>query len=452
MASESDNILSPLDGRYSKFTKELKECMSDYAYYINRIIVENTYLVTILEKLNIPFDENKMANVLRELEENPVTITNIKELEKTTNHDVKAITDYITLVLKKNDFPPEVYNKVHYCLTSQDVNSIGQMIGFRKGVHIITNKVYNLLDTLKRLAKNCDMPIISKTHGQPAVPTNLMKEIYIYIHRLQRIITDLCLKTIPHLTVKFGGAVGNFNAHYFTHPEIDWIAFGNEFAETFGFLRSEFTTQVDDYDSLSTCMSLIKKIATIALSLEQNLWLYISDGYFKQTVIKNEVGSSTMPHKVNPIQFENAEGNLLLGMQMADVIIVDLPMSRYQRILRDSTLLRSVGNIFGYICVGLDQICEGVSRLSPNNEIIQKDLDENCIVILEGIQCYLKMLGFDDPYTITKELSRGKQLSKDDIDKFIDSLDINQEHKTKLKGLTVRNYVGQFPHLTLLDI
>lgn len=447
--NDTDSVLSPLDGRYLHFTRPLRSSMSDHAYYLNRIKVENEYLISILDALHIPYDTERLTSLLEQIEQDPQTIINIKALEKVTNHDVKAIIDYITDVLKRSGLSVHIYNKVHYALTSQDVNSLGFMIGYRKGLRTILDNVEKFQDIFSTLIKESNITIITKTHGQPAVPSNLGKELYVYYDRIEKILLELNLKVIPHMTAKFGGAVGNMNAHYFVHPEYNWLHFADRFVETFGFYRSAFTTQIDNYDSVIRSLDILKQLLTDLLSLEQNIWLYISDGYFVQKHISSETGSSTMPHKVNPIQFENAEGNIHLAIGMISQITTTLPISRYQRDIKDSTMLRSIGSILGYTLIAISQIGDGITRLVPDIKRIERDLEENSVVIMEGIQTYLKWLGFDDPYTMTKTLSRGKNLTKDNIDNFIDSLNIELEDKQKLKDLSVHNYIGNYPDFLL---
>lgn len=419
--------ISPIDGRYLNKTNFLQNYFSEFAYYRKRIEIEIEYFISINKLLN---NESYKLNIdFGEKEYNE-----IKEIEKITNHDVKAIEYFLQKRIQNNQ------NLIHFGLTSNDINSLAFSLNFRDSLLRINNiyiKLNNELDTL--IDKSKDIKMLARTHGQPAVPTYLNKELLVYKERLFKLDLDIVLST------KFGGAIGNFNSLYFVKPDINWIEFADKFVEKYGLKRQQFTTQIEHYDEICIILNNIKQKSVVIKCLIDNLWLWISNGYFNQIVLKNEVGSSTMPQKVNPIHFENAMGNFELLVGNIEAITRSLPLSRYQRDIKDSTILRNIGVVLGYFVIILENVKEGISRLNPNKEKIEKELLEHPEVIMEGIQSYLRYIGFANPYELTKEFSRGEHKSLNDIYLFIDNLNISVEDKNKLKELNPYNYLGKYP-------
>lgn len=437
------NLLSPLDGRYEKYTKKYQETLSENAYIRERVNVEIQYLIELMDCLKHRHSENltKYENP------NSTQIDIIKEFEKITNHDVKAIEYYLQKMLKLDSVDEQIIKYIHFGLTSQDINSLGFMILFKKSISIFLEDCRKLVNELMVLIKECNFPILTRTHGQFAIPSILSKELYVYIYRLNKQIEKL---DSEKLTAKFGGAVGNFNAHHFVFPNIDWLSFADRFVEKYGFERSQFTKQIDNYDSIASAVDLMKRIIVIINDLQNNLWLYISDDYFIQRVVKSEVGSSTMPHKVNPIHFENARGNIEIFVKLSSAYTESLPVSQYQRDLKDSTLLRSIGLLFGYGSLIIGQMTEGIKRIYPNEVQIQKDLNDNPIVLSEAIQSLLRTdPTIDNPYEILKNFSRNGKVTKDTLDSFINSLDCKKEISLKLSQLKIDEYTGIFPNLNI---
>lgn len=441
--------LSPLDSRYSRYTCQLSECMSERAYVEDRIMVELKYLNAILTVLKIaPYDISKFEKISDE------EYDNFKKIEHETKHDVKAIEIFMRTWIKKYipTFCHEEY--IHYGLTSQDANSLGFMIGCRNGLHIILDKLFRMNSKLGVLITKCQhITIITKTHGQPAVPSNLGKELYVHYVSIDKNINQL-KDMIKKLTVKFGGAVGNMNALTYVHPEIDWLSFSDNFVDSFGFTRSQFTTQVDDYSNLCEVLYKIILIGKQIYRMCNYVWLLISDEYFAQVPVETEIGSSTMPHKINPINFENAKGNIPLASHMLTGIIEVLMGLTYQRDMSDSTVLRSLGSAFGYFMVAFGEICVGIDKLIPNEHKIKDDHNKYAVVIMEGIQTYLKKIGCKTAYELAKEFSRRSDISitlSDIHHNFIAKLDVADDIKEHLLKLTPETYVGVYPELIIFN-
>lgn len=422
--------ITPLDGRYNKDVKELSTYFSEYALFRERYYIEVKYFKTLLQSLHkITADE-----FLSFTEDSYIRI---KEIEKEINHDVKAVEYFIKETLHDNLKP---YSElIHFGLTSHDINNLAVKINLKQGISAVL--LPRIMEIMNKLDRFCllwgDVHMLSRTHGQPATPTVLGKEMKVYNARLLKQVGKLLNFK---LSVKFGGSTGGLNAHKFVFPNTDWVDFMKRFVESYEFMREEFTTQICHYDNLCELLSIFKRINTILIDMCQDIWLYISHGYFKLKKVDDEVGSSTMPHKVNPIFFENAEGNLGLANSIIHHLEDTLPVSRLQRDLTDSTVIRNLGSIFGYILKSYKSILTGLDRLDIDKNIIAKDLDNNWSVVTEGIQTLLRYYNYAGAYEKLKELSRGQFIDEGVIKEFINSLDVNQEIKDKLLTLSPHSY------------
>lgn len=435
--------ISPIDGRYKNQVKELVEYFSEFSLIKYRLFIEIEYFISLtqtLPELN-GFNINIMRDIYNKFNEKEAKI--IKGIEKRTNHDVKAIEYYIGNKLTFLNLS-QYKNYVHYGLTSQDINNPATILQIMQFINNIYKPLLNsLVNDLTDLSRNLSNTVIlARTHGQPASPTVFGKEIYVYCERLSNEMINL--DNIRYST-KFGGAVGNFNAHYVSAPEIDWIKFSDKFIENLGLYRNKYTTQIDHYDNYAIIFDNIRRINNILIDLDKDIWMYISYNYFKQKINKEEVGSSTMPHKVNPIDFENSEGNLFLANNLFDFFSNKLPISRLQRDLTDSTTLRNVGTAFGHLLIGYKSLQKGLRKLEINQEIIVKDLEENWVVVSEAIQTILRRTGYNDAYESLKEFTRNNgTITHDLMNQFINSLVIDQQLKFRLMEITPYNYVGMF--------
>lgn len=447
MELDSLTAISPVDGRYRDKTKALSAYFSEYALIKYRVLVEIEYFITLCE---LPLPQLKGVQNLHVFESlrniykhfTPDEARKIKEIEKTTNHDVKAVEYYI-----KNKFDElglaEYKEFIHFGLTSQDINNTSVPLSIKDALE---NEYYPLLqqliDTLKARATEWkDVSMLAKTHGQPASPTRLGKEIMVFESRLE---TQLkALRQIP-LSAKFGGATGNFNAHKVAYPQFDWKAFGNKFvAEKLGLQREEWTTQISNYDNLAALFDALKRINTIMLDMNRDFWQYISMEYFKQKIKAGEVGSSAMPHKVNPIDFENAEGNLGISNALLEHLAAKLPISRLQRDLTDSTVLRNVGMPLAHTQIALQSSLKGLGKLLLNEKALQHDLESTWAVVAEGIQTILRREAYPNPYEALKELTRTNQeITEQSIRSFINTLNVNESVKDELRAITPHNYTG----------
>lgn len=446
MDLNSLTAISAIDGRYRRQVQHLDEYFSEYALIKYRVIVEIEYLFFLSQKKFFKLSP-KAVKHLNDLKEN-FSIEHagqIKEIEATTNHDVKAVEYFIKNELEKvNEEGAKEW--VHFGLTSQDVNNTAIPLLWK---HVLEFEflpaLLNLNTQFKLLAtqwKNISM--LARTHGQPASPTRLGKEIMVFVERIQNQVDQLI--AIP-FSAKFGGATGNFNAHNIAFPKTDWIGFANEFVDkVLGLQRSQFTTQIEHYDNLAAHFDAIKRINNILIDFCRDVWTYISMDYFKQKVKKGEVGSSAMPHKVNPIDFENAEGNLGLANSILEHLSAKLPISRLQRDLTDSTVLRNIGLPVSHTVLAFKSIEKGINKLVLNEEKINSDLDHNWAVVAEAIQTILRREQFPNPYEALKDLTRGKsEINQKTIHHFIDSLDIKEEVKKELRAITPHNYTGIHP-------
>jgi adenylosuccinate lyase len=437
--------LSPVDGRYRNIVNCLAPYFSEYGLIKYRLRVEIEYFIALCElplKELEDFDAKHFTS-LRDIYKkfNADKAQQIKNVEKITNHDVKAVEYYI-----KSQFDELGISKykefIHFGLTSQDINNTAIPLSFKESLALefypLLNEIRDNLNHLAGMWK--DIPMLARTHGQPASPTRLGKEIAVFVARLDEQIK--LLDSIP-FAAKFGGATGNMNAHHVAYPTVDWVAFANNFVEVqLGLKRSYPTTQIEHYDHLAALFDNLKRINTILLDLSRDVWQYIAMNYFKQSVKEGEVGSSAMPHKVNPIDFENAEGNLGIANALFEHLSAKLPVSRLQRDLTDSTVLRNIGVPMAHTYLALKSIEKGLAKLELNKPAIDKDLEDNWAVVAEAIQTILRREGYPQPYEALKKLTRGTIINQESMHAFIDSLEIKKELKAQLKQITPFNYTG----------
>ena len=438
--------ISPVDGRYRNKAENLAAYFSEYALIKYRVQVEIEYFITLSEFLPqlhaLATAENKEAlrKIYREFSVEDAT--RIKEIESVTNHDVKAVEYFIK---EKFDLLSlqEYKEFIHFGLTSQDINNTSVPLSIKDAL----NEVYfpglqEVIDMLKKYAEDwADVPMLAKTHGQPASPTRLGKEVMVFVYRLEQQVK--LLKVTP-VSAKFGGATGNFNAHHVAYPDYDWKAFGNKFVnEVLGLSREEWTTQISNYDNMAAIFDGMKRIDTILIDLCRDFWQYVSMEYFKQKIKAGEVGSSAMPHKVNPIDFENAEGNLGMANAILTHLATKLPISRLQRDLTDSTVLRNVGVPMAHVEIAFKSLTKGLGKLLLNEKALYRDLDNCWAVVAEGIQTILRREGYPKPYEALKALTRTNEgITAESISNFIDTLQVSDAVKAELKAITPHNYTG----------
>ncbi len=440
------SAVSPVDGRYHKQTESLAYYFSEAAFINYRVFVEIEYFIALCE-LPLPglegFDKDKFDEV-RGISRDFIfkDAFDVKDIEKVTNHDVKAVEYYIKKKFDKMGLGA-FKEFIHFGLTSQDINNTSVPYATRLAFEEVL--LPQLIEVHKKILARAeewkDIPMLARTHGQPASPTRLGKEIAVFAERLQAQM-DL-LKTIP-FSAKFGGATGNFNAHHVAYPDIDWVAFGNDFVNNkLGLSRLQTTTQIEHYDNLAALFDNLKRINTILIDMNRDMWTYISMDYFKQKIKEGEVGSSAMPHKVNPIDFENSEGNLGIANAMFAHLAQDLPVSRLQRDLTDSTVSRNIGIPFAHSMIALKSLAKGLNKLELNAAEIHADLDDNWAVVAEAIQTILRREGIPNPYEMLKDLTRkNEKIDKGSIHNFIDRLDVSDEIKTELRKISPHNYFG----------
>jgi len=436
--------ISPVDGRYFELAKPLSQYFSEYGLIRYRVQVEIEYLIALSG--TVPELEDFPAHKLNELRKIYKNLTEhhageIKEIEKITNHDVKAVEYFIKKEFERLKLV-EFKEFIHFGLTSQDINNTSIPLLLKEFIeHEYFTLVNILLSKLNGLAKEWkDIPMLAHTHGQPATPTRLGKEIMVFAARLERQLTQL--KAVPH-SAKFGGATGNMNAHYVAYPTIDWNKFAEEFCQHLGLVRSYPTTQIEHYDNMAALFDNLKRINTILIDFSRDLWQYISMEYFKQRIKDGEVGSSAMPHKVNPIDFENAEGNLGFANAIFEYLSAKLPVSRLQRDLTDSTVLRNIGVPLAHTHIAFQSLLKGLSKLELNQKALNDDLDNNWAVVAEAIQTILRKEGYPNPYEALKALTRkNEKITKDSLSAFIDTLIVKDDIKQKLKSITPFNYLG----------
>ena len=446
MELTSLSAISPVDGRYRKTVEKLAEYFSEGALIRYRVRVEVEYFIALC---NLPLPQ--LADVDKSMFENLRRLykkfshedaQKIKDIERVTNHDVKAVEYYLKEAF--DGLGLRRYKEfIHFGLTSQDINNTAIPCSLKEAwIEILEPILEQIVAALIEKAKQWQhVPMLARTHGQPASPTSLGKELYVFVERLIK--QKALLKTIP-FSAKFGGATGNFNAHYVAYPNIDWVAFGNYFVnEVLDLERSKMTTQIEHYDYLAAFCDNLKRINTILIDLDRDLWSYISMNYFMQKIKENEVGSSTMPHKVNPIDFENSEGNLGVANAIFAHLSSKLPISRLQRDLTDSTVTRNIGVPLAHTLIAFKSLLKGLDKLLLNNEAIQNDLQKNWAVVTEAIQTILRREGYPEPYEALKALTRvHSHIDRNTILEFIESLDVTQTVKDELKKISPENYMG----------
>ena len=446
MSNSSLNAISPIDGRYSSKTSELNKFFSEKALMKYRLIVEIEYFISLCE-FDIPelqgFDSSKfelLRKIYIDFSNDDAAI--IKGIEKTTNHDVKAIEYFLKEKFQELNLSKYV-EFIHFGLTSQDVNNTAIPLSLKEMFdEVYYNSIELLLSSLEEISNEWkDIPMIARTHGQPASPTKLGKEIKVFITRINEQLK--LLRNIP-IAAKFGGATGNFNAHHVAYKNHNWLQFSKNLIENkLGLKHSYPTTQIEHYDHLAAIFDNLKRINTILIDFNRDIWLYISMDYFKQKIKKGEIGSSAMPHKVNPIDFENSEGNLGYANSIFQHLSEKLPVSRLQRDLTDSTVLRNIGVPISHTLIAFKSSIKGINKLIVNETKIQEDLNNNWAVVAEAIQTILRRINYPKPYEALKELTRtNAKIDKNNIKKFIDSLDISEEIKSELKNITPENFTG----------
>ena len=447
MKSEINNILSvsPVDGRYSKKTETFSNYFSEYALIKYRVYIEIEYFIELTEipLKNLKDVSKKNKGDIKMIYKNfsIEDALRIKEIEKKINHDVKAVEYFIKEEFEKINLG-NYKEFIHFGLTSQDINNTAVPLMLKDGLKEILTPNYNdLIKNLEGFSKTTkNIPMVARTHGQVATPTTFSKEIKVFEERLKEQIKNL--KNIPN-NGKFGGASGNLNAHYIAYPEIDWDSFSDKFLDRIGLIRSKPTTQIEHYDNMAAIFHNLSRINTILIDFCRDIWHYISINYLIQKSKKNEVGSSAMPHKVNPIDFENAEGNLMLANSQYIFYAEKLPISRLQRDLTDSTVSRNIGVPVSHTKIALDSILKGISKLDINKSVIKKDLDDNWAIISEAIQTILRREGIEKPYELLKDLTRGNEhVTKESISKFINELPVDDKVKEELLSISPKNYLG----------
>ena len=440
--------ISPIDGRYREKTKELAGYFSEYALIRYRVRVEIEYFITLCE-LPLPqlqdFDHN-LFEPLRDIYRNftEQDAQRVKDIEKVTNHDVKAVEYFIKeKITMLSGFSAEAKEFIHFGLTSQDINNTSVPLSIKEALEqVYYPMVEELIEQLNDYAEQWKhVPMLAKTHGQPASPTRLGKEIMVFVYRLEEQLRGL--KDTP-ITAKFGGATGNYNAHHVAYPQYDWREFGNKFvSEKLGLEREQWTTQISNYDWLGAIFDAMRRINTIIIDLDRDFWMYISMEYFKQKIKAGEVGSSAMPHKVNPIDFENSEGNMGISNAILQFLAQKLPVSRLQRDLTDSTVLRNFGVPMGHAIIAIQSTLKGLRKLILNEEKLQEDLDNTWAVVAEAIQTILRREAYPNPYEALKALTRTNQkMTEQTIHEFVQGLDVSDDIKEELMAITPSNYTG----------
>jgi adenylosuccinate lyase len=447
MTLDALTAVSPIDGRYRSKTECLADYFSEYALIRYRVRVEIEYFITLCE---LPLPQLKSFNSalfeqLRDIYRNfdEASAARVKEIESITNHDVKAIEYFIKEEFDKIGGLDDYKEFIHFGLTSQDINNTSVPLSVKEALEeVFYPQVEELIAQLKEYAEAWkDVPMLAKTHGQPASPTRLGKEVEVYVYRLSE---QLAILRNCKMTAKFGGATGNFNAHHVAYPQHDWRAFGNRFvSEKLGLEREQWTTQISNYDHLGSVFDAIRRINTIIIDLDRDFWMYISMEYFKQKIKAGEVGSSAMPHKVNPIDFENSEGNLGIANAILQFLAQKLPVSRLQRDLTDSTVLRNVGVPIGHSVIAIQSTLKGLRKLILNEEKLREDLENTWAVVAEAIQTILRREAYPHPYEALKALTRtNEKMTEETIHAFVQTLNVSDSVKAELMAITPYNYTG----------
>ena len=447
MTLDALTAVSPIDGRYRSKTECLADYFSEYALIRYRVRVEIEYFITLCE---LPLPQLKSFNSalfeqLRDIYRNfdEASAARVKEIESITNHDVKAVEYFIKEEFDKIGGLDDYKEFIHFGLTSQDINNTSVPLSVKEALEeVLYPQVEELIAQLKEYAEAWkDVPMLAKTHGQPASPTRLGKEVEVYVYRLSE---QLATLRNCKMTAKFGGATGNFNAHHVAYPQHDWRAFGNRFvSEKLGLEREQWTTQISNYDHLGSVFDAIRRINTIIIDLDRDFWMYISMEYFKQKIKAGEVGSSAMPHKVNPIDFENSEGNLGIANAILQFLAQKLPVSRLQRDLTDSTVLRNVGVPVGHSVIAIQSTLKGLRKLILNEEKLREDLENTWAVVAEAIQTILRREAYPHPYEALKALTRtNEKMTEETIHAFVQTLNVSDSVKAELMAITPYNYTG----------
>lgn len=447
MTLDALTAVSPIDGRYRSKTESLADYFSEYALIRYRVRVEIEYFITLcelplpqLESFNSALFE-QLRDIYRNFDE--ASAARVKEIESITNHDVKAVEYFIKEEFDKIGGLDNYKEFIHFGLTSQDINNTSVPLSVKEALEeVFYPQVEELIAQLKEYAEAWkDVPMLAKTHGQPASPTRLGKEVEVYVYRLSE---QLATLRNCKMTAKFGGATGNFNAHHVAYPQHDWRAFGNRFvSEKLGLEREQWTTQISNYDHLGSVFDAIRRINTIIIDLNRDFWMYISMEYFKQKIKAGEVGSSAMPHKVNPIDFENSEGNLGIANAILQFLAQKLPVSRLQRDLTDSTVLRNVGVPVGHSVIAIQSTLKGLRKLILNEEKLREDLENTWAVVAEAIQTILRREAYPHPYEALKALTRtNEKMTEETIHAFVQTLNVSDSVKAELMAITPYNYTG----------
>lgn len=447
MTLDALTAVSPIDGRYRSKTECLADYFSEYALIRYRVRVEIEYFITLCE-LPLPQLESFNSTLFEQLRDiyrnfNETSAARVKEIESITNHDVKAVEYFIKEEFDKIGGLDDYKEFIHFGLTSQDINNTSVPLSVKEALEeVFYPQVEELIAQLKEYAEAWkDVPMLAKTHGQPASPTRLGKEVEVYVYRLSE---QLATLRNCKMTAKFGGATGNFNAHHVAYPQHDWRAFGNRFvSEKLGLEREQWTTQISNYDHLGSVFDAIRRINTIIIDLDRDFWMYISMEYFKQKIKAGEVGSSAMPHKVNPIDFENSEGNLGIANAILQFLAQKLPVSRLQRDLTDSTVLRNVGVPVGHSVIAIQSTLKGLRKLILNEEKLREDLENTWAVVAEAIQTILRREAYPHPYEALKALTRtNEKMTEERIHAFVQTLNVSDSVKAELMAITPYNYTG----------
>lgn len=447
MTLDALTAVSPIDGRYRSKTESLADYFSEYALIRYRVRVEIEYFITLCE-LPLPQLESFNSELFEQLRDiyrnfDEASAARVKEIESITNHDVKAVEYFIKEEFDKIGGLDDYKEFIHFGLTSQDINNTSVPLSVKEALEeVFYPQVEELIAQLKEYAEAWkDVPMLAKTHGQPASPTRLGKEVEVYVYRLSE---QLATLRNCKMTAKFGGATGNFNAHHVAYPQHDWRAFGNRFvSEKLGLEREQWTTQISNYDHLGSVFDAIRRINTIIIDLDRDFWMYISMEYFKQKIKAGEVGSSAMPHKVNPIDFENSEGNLGIANAILQFLAQKLPVSRLQRDLTDSTVLRNVGVPVGHSVIAIQSTLKGLRKLILNEEKLREDLENTWAVVAEAIQTILRREAYPHPYEALKALTRtNEKMTEETIHAFVQTLNVSDSVKAELMAITPYNYTG----------
>ena len=446
MELSSLTAIAPIDGRYGNKTEDLRPIFSEYGLIRHRVLVEIRWLQALAKFDAIaevpPLSEhanNLLNNIVDKFSEEDAT--RVKHIERTTNHDVKAVEYFLKEKIAGNDELETVSEFIHFACTSEDINNLSYALMLREGRNqVMLDQMDEIIQVFERMAKElAEVPMLSRTHGQPASPTTVGKElanVAYRLHRQRKQVADV------EILGKINGAVGNYNAHLSAYPDIDWQGFAEKFVTSLGLSWNPYTIQIEPHDYMAELFDAIARFNTILIDISRDIWGYISLGFFKQKVVAGEVGSSTMPHKVNPIDFENAEGNLGVANALFDHLAMKLPISRWQRDLTDSTVLRTLGVGFAHSTIAYQSALKGLGKLEINEQALLDDLDNNWEVLAEPIQTVMRRYGIEKPYEKLKELTRGQRVDQAGMQQFVDNLDLPEDAKTALRALTPASYIG----------